>query len=61
MTPVYVGMPDAEFYGLHNVRPSCQHHNKARGFLAAGERAGAELEDPRRVSSIFARRRPRVG
>ena len=26
------GMPDALFYGLHNLRAGCQGHNKARGF-----------------------------
>lgn len=58
---VYPGMPDAEFYGRHNVRPSCQHHNKARGFLAAGAAARADALDdrPTRTASIFARRRPR--
>jgi hypothetical protein len=55
---VYVGMPDAEFYGRHNVRPSCQSHNKARGFLAA---AGRPLTDAERFPrpSIFSRRRAR--
>lgn len=60
--PVYPGMSDADFYGLHNLRPACQAHNKAAGFIAAqARRSAAQPETPGRASIFTARRRPRVG
>src|SRR4051812_9970880 len=35
ITPVYAGMPDAEFYDPANLRGSCQGHNLMRGLDAA--------------------------
>jgi hypothetical protein len=43
--PVYPGMPDSEFFGLWNLRPSCRIHNLARaGEALAGE---VQPEKPR--------------
>lgn len=50
--PVYPGMPDLEFYDRGRIVPSCQHHNKAEGFLRAG---GTPVDEPPR-RSIFSRR-----
>ncbi len=49
--PVYGGMPDSEFYGMHNLRASCRHHNTARGVAARLERETAQgvAAPPRRT------------
>src|SRR5688500_16729080 len=55
--PVYRGMPDSEFYGLHNLRGSCKRHNTARGVAARLERetAGGVVPAPRRAAYGHAR------
>lgn len=44
--PVYPGMPDLEFYGLHNLRASCRAHNLARALLSDAELGGTSTSGP---------------
>jgi 5-methylcytosine-specific restriction endonuclease McrA len=50
--PVYLGMPDSEFFGMWNLRASCRRHNTARGVAARLERETAQgvAELPKRIS-----------
>jgi len=58
INPVYVGMPDAEFYDPANLRASCRRHNWARGVAARLEReAGDEGTFTNRPAST----RPSLG
>lgn len=38
INPVYLGMPDSEFFDPQNLRASCKRHNTARGVAARLER-----------------------
>ena len=52
ISPVYVGMPDVEFYSESNLRASCRIHNIARGFSARLERDTGNMPERRRPLAL---------
>src|SRR5690349_13830625 len=51
--PVYLGMPDAEFFGMHNLRASCRVDNIARGSMARLQRETEGVEPVRVRRTVF--------